>query len=70
MWNVENSAQIIYFEFEPKTEILYFYTKNILYLFTVLALFLICKCRFFQYISRCRAKAEVPSYTLKTAVRC
>ena len=37
MWNVENSAQIIYFEFETKTDILYFYTENILYLFTVLA---------------------------------
>jgi len=36
MWKIENSAQIIYLEFEPKTEVLYFYTENLLYLFTVL----------------------------------
>jgi len=44
---VESSVQIIYFEFEPETEVLYIYTENLLYLFAILAFF-IGKCRFFS----------------------
>jgi hypothetical protein len=41
MWNIENSAQIIYLEFETITEVLYFYTENPLYLFRFLAFFIL-----------------------------